>query len=120
MLDPLENYFISKPEPYQSCLLFLRTFILEFDKGFTEHFKFGTAFYYYDLHWCCYLSVNKKGELYIGFVHGNKIKHPKLKKEGRKQIRVFYIDPEKDIDIISLKEVLKLAVQQQKEMKQKK
>lgn len=114
MLDPLENYFLSKPEPHQGCLLFLRKFILEFDKGFTEHFKFNIPFYYYNEHWCCYLSINKKGGLYIGFIHGNKMAHPKLKKEGRKQIKVFYVDPMKDIDIRSLKQLLKLAVQTEK------
>lgn len=119
MLDPLENYFYSKPEPYQSCLLFLRKFILETDKNFSEHFKFSTSFYYYNDHWCCYLSVNKKGDLYIGFVHGNKMMHPKLKKEGRKQIKVFYVDPMKDIDIRSLKQLLKIAIQVEKTKKRK-
>lgn len=120
MLDPLENYFYSKPEPFQSCLLFLRKFILETDKGFAEHFKFNTPFYYYNGHWCCYLSINKKNDLYIGFVHGNKLVHPKLKKEGRKQIKVFYVDPMKDVDVRTLKQVLKLAVQEEKTRKRKK
>ena len=33
------------------------------------------------------------------------MKHKKLVSEGRKQIKVFYIDPEKDIDVKSLKAI---------------
>lgn len=37
------------------------------------------------------------------------MKHPKLLSEGRKQIKVFYIDADKDIDIKSLNAMMKEA-----------
>jgi hypothetical protein len=37
------------------------------------------------------------------------MKHKKLVSEGRKQIKVFYIDTEEDIDVKSLKAMLNEA-----------
>lgn len=112
MLNQLDNYYFSKPQPEQSCLLFLRGFLLEYSSQIEEHWKYTTAFFTYKKKLFCYFSISKKtGQLYIGFVNGNKIKHKKLVAEGRKQIKVLYIDPNKDIDIKSLKEIVKLAVE---------
>ncbi len=52
-------------------------------------------------------SKNKK--IYLAFVQGYRMKHPKLLSEGRKQIKVFYIDADKDIDIKSLNAMMKEA-----------
>ena len=38
------------------------------------------------------------------------MKHKKLESEGRNTIKVFYVDPAKDVDLKSLNEILKLAV----------
>ncbi len=111
MLNQLDNYYLSKPEPQQSCLLFLRKFLLDHSPQMEETWKYTTAFFTYKKKMFCYFSISKKtNKLYIGFVDGNKIKHKKLAQEGRKQIRVFYIDPDKDVDVKSLKEILCLAV----------
>lgn len=111
MLNHLDNYYFSKPEPEQSCLLFLRKFLLDYSEELEEHWKYTTAFFTYKKKLFCYFSINTKTKrLYIGFVDGNKIEHKKLVDEGRKQIRVFYIDPKKDVDVKSIKEILKLAV----------
>jgi hypothetical protein len=111
MLNTLDNYYLSLLEPEQSCLLFLRKYLLGFSPYMAEHWKYSTPFFYYKNKWLCYFSINKKTkQAYIGFVNGHKIKHAKLLSEGRKQIKVFYIDAEKDIDIKSLHAILKLAV----------
>jgi len=75
-----------------------------------EHWKYTTAFFTYKKKLFCYFSINKKTHhVYIGFVDGNRIKDKSLVAEGRKQIRVFYIDPNKDIDVKNLIEILNLA-----------
>lgn len=105
MLNPLENYFLQQPEPHQSCMLFLRKWLLE--QGLQEQFKYSTAFYEFKNKMFCYMSVRTKDkQLYIGIVQGHKIKHPSLKKEGRKQIKAFYIDPNLDLPIQTLKEII--------------
>lgn len=108
MLNPLENYFLQQPEPHQSCMIYLRGWLK--DQDFEELYKFSTAFYYYKGKMFCYMSVSsKEKKLYLGFVKGYKMKHPSLKKEGRKQIKVFYINPEKDLPIKELKTIISEA-----------
>lgn len=110
MLNQLDHYYLSLPEPEQSCLLFLRDFILAHDPAISHHFKYSTAFFYYNNKPLCYFSINVKKQLYIGFVNGYKISDPTLVSEGRKQIRVWRIDPEQDIDIKTLKRILQAAL----------
>lgn len=108
MLNELENYYFSLPEPDQSTLLFLRQFILDHSNMITEHFKFRTPFFYFNGKMFCYLSIEKKTErIYIGFVRGNKMKHKALIAGNRTQIKVYYIDKEKDLDVKTLKQLLR-------------
>lgn len=105
----LDNFFIKIPEPQQSALLFLRRFFIE-EMALQEHWKFNTPFYYYKGKWFCYLSYSakRKHELYIGFVRGNQVDYPDLVSEGRKQIKVYRINPEQDIDVTSLRKISSL------------
>lgn len=108
MLNPLENYFLNHPEPHQSCMLYLRKWLIK--QGLEEQFKYSTAFYGYKGKMFCYMSVRTKDQkLYLGFVAGHKLKHPSLLKEGRKQIKVFYIQPEEDLPIKTLKQIISEA-----------
>jgi hypothetical protein len=111
MLNQLDNYFLSLPEPEQGCLLFVRQFILGFNSDISEHWHYNTPFYYYKEKWMCYISYQKKQRtIYLGFVHGYKLKHKKLLSEGRKQIKVYYLDPAKDLDIKTLRAIFKEAL----------
>lgn len=107
MLNYIDNYFFSLPEPEQSCLLYVRSFILGFSKDITEEWKFNTPFYYYKGKWLCYISYGKKNKsIYIGFIKGHLMQHAKLVSEGRKQIKVFHLNANDDIDVKSLKAIM--------------
>lgn len=111
MLNPADNFFLTLPDPEQSCLLFIRQFILDQNTGISEKWHYNTPFYHYKGKWMCYLSYRPKDRvIYIGFVHGYKLKHKLLLSEGRKQIKVFYLNAYNDVDIKSLREVFKLAL----------
>ena len=108
MLNPLENYFLKQPEPQQSCMLYLRKWLI--GQGFEEQFKYMTAMYYFKSKPFCYLSYSSKSDkLYVGFIKGYLMKHPKLEQEGRKQIKVIYLNPEKDLPIKTLHEIVRAA-----------
>ncbi len=110
MLNHLDNYFLSLPEPEQSCLLFVRQLILGFNKAISERWRYNTPFYYYKEKWMCYISYQKKQKtIYLGFVHGHHLKHKKLLSEGRKQIKVYYLNPDKDLDIRTIMALFKEA-----------
>ncbi len=111
MLPPIEDYFFTLPEPEQSCLLFLRRYILSYSKNISEARKFNTPFYYYKGKWLCFISYNHKdASIYISFVKGHLMNHPKLVSEGRKQMKIIHINAHKDIDTKSLGAILKQAV----------
>lgn len=109
MDQPIDNFFLQIPEPQQSALFYLRRFLIE-EIGLEEHIKFNTPFYNFKNKWFCYLSYSekRKHEIYIGFVKGFKIEFPGLESEGRKQVKVYRISPEKDIDVKALKKIVTL------------
>lgn len=73
------------------------------DLALEEKRKNHTPFYYYKGKWFCFLNYDPKTrEIYISFVKGNQVLHPKLLSEGRKQMKIYRIDPEKTIHIKEL------------------
>jgi hypothetical protein len=103
-----DNYFLTISEPSQSALLYLRQFFIN-ETGLTEAWKFNTPFYYYKNKWFCYLIYNpKKDETYISFVLGNKIEYPNLVSEGRKQMKIYKINPKENINEADLKKIIHL------------
>ena len=110
MQSSVDHYFNALDEPERSCLLFLRSFILGFSERIEERRKNNTPFYYYNSKWLCFISYHPKSkEIYISFVNGNTLDHPKLLSEGRKKMKIFRVDPLNDIDVKSLDAILKAA-----------
>lgn len=107
-----DNYFLSQPEPTQSCLLSLRDLILVQHKHITPEWKYGMPFFYYNGKMLCYLWTNKKtGQPYIGFADGNKMEFPELIQEKRSRMKIFMVDAEKDLPVKKIKLLLKAAIE---------
>ncbi|MET0464030.1 MAG: DUF1801 domain-containing protein [Chitinophagaceae bacterium] len=108
MLKPADNWFSAQHEPAKSCLQFLRQFILEFDNGLTETWKYGMPVYCYHGRMFCYLWMHKKyGQPYLGIVDGNLIEHPGLLQEKRARMKILLFDPGEDADIKMLRVLFK-------------
>jgi hypothetical protein len=100
------NFFATLPEPQQSALLFLQQF-LKTEMELEEAWKNNTPFYYTKKKWFAFISYNPKDhEIYISFVKGGQIDHAKLVSEGRKQMKIYYINPEKDINTKELSRIV--------------
>ena len=111
MLRDIDNYFLEKEEPVKSCLLFLRDHLINFDSNITEAWKYRMPFYCYKGKMLCYLCVHeKKGLPYLGIVEGRKIDHPLLIQESRSRMKIMFIDPERDIPVEVVDEILKTAI----------
>lgn len=108
MEEPIDNFFLSLPEPEQSTLLFLHQFLTSDMQLQTER-KFNTPFYYYQGKWFGFLDYHKKKRsIHISFVKGNMTSHSKLLSEGRKKMKIYKINPEINIDVNELREVITL------------
>lgn len=110
-MRPIDNYFLQKEEPVKSCLQFLRAHILKQNEEITEAWKYGMPFFCYHGKMLCYLWVHKTlGKPYLGLVDGKRINHPDLVQEKRARMKIFLVDPTKDIPVGKLNALLKLAI----------
>jgi len=106
-----DSFYLSKDEPNKSCLLALRSIILKHDEAFSETTKYGMPCFYYRKKICCYLWTDKKTtEPYILFAEGKRIEHQNLESGSRAKMKIFRINPNEDLPIERISEVLDLAL----------
>lgn len=111
MIVKTHNYFLHKQEPNKSCLLALRSVILAQDINITETQKYGMPCFCYQGKAFCYLWTDKKtDEPYILMVEGKHLDHPRLEEGDRKRMKVFRVNPNKDLPIKTIKDILKKAL----------
>jgi hypothetical protein len=110
-MNKFNNFYLNKQEPNKSCLLTLRTIILNIDENISETKKYGMPCFCYKKKMCYYLWVDKKtNEPYILFVEGKYLNHPKLETGKRSRMKIFRINPTKDIPIDTIELLLNKAL----------
>ena len=103
MLRELDRFFLDQPEPNKSCFMALRQVILKLSPLLTEHWKYKLPFYYYMGKPFCYLWQDKKTtQPYIGIVKGKHLDNPLLVQGNRKKMKIFLINPEKDLPVLDI------------------
>jgi len=112
----IDDFFLQLQEPSKSCLLALRHLILNLRSDITETWKYRMPFYNIKKgkgleKRFCYLWVNNKTRLpYIGVVDGNLLEHPDLISEKRSRMKILLIDPNQDLPVESITQVLGMAI----------
>jgi len=111
MVQNLQSYYLNKEEPNKSCLLALRRIILDQDANITETQKYGMPCFCYKKKMFCYLWTDKKtDEPYILMVEGKYLDHPKLEKGDRSRMKVFRVNPKKNLPIKTIETILQKAL----------
>lgn len=111
-MEKLENYYLNKSEPNQSCLLALRSIILNQDKDITETQKWGMPCFCYKKKMFCYLWTDKKtNQPYILMVEGKHLNYPELEEGDRKRMKVLRVDPNQDLPIKTIETILQKALE---------
>jgi len=111
MIDKLQNYYLSKDEPVQSCLLTLRMIILEQDENIIEIRKYGMPCFCYKKKMFSFLWTDKKTKKpYILFVEGKYLDHPELERGNRTRTKILRINPDADLQIHVIKQLLNEAL----------
>lgn len=109
-LNLIEEYFAKQDEPKKSVFLFLRQHFLRIP-NMEERYSYSLPFYYYKKRPFCYLYYDKKTDIpYIGFNRANLIDHPLLDQGNRKKMKVLHINPNEDIPIESINEIIDLLI----------
>jgi hypothetical protein len=111
MVEQLHNFYLNKDEPNKSCLLALRSIILDQDTNVTETQKWGMPCFCYKKKVFCYLWTDKKkNEPYILMVEGKYLDHPALIEGNRSRMKIFSINPNKDLPINTIEHILQNAL----------
>jgi hypothetical protein len=111
MVQELHRYYLKEEEPNKSCLLALRSIILNQDINITETRKYGMPCFCYKKKMFCYLWTDKKTqEPYILMVEGRFLDHPKLEIGKRSRMKIFRVDPNKDLPVKAITSILNTAV----------
>jgi uncharacterized protein YdhG (YjbR/CyaY superfamily) len=111
MNEAIFNYYLSKDEPLQSCLLALQSIVLRQDRNVTESIKWGLPCFSFNNKMFCFLAIDKKtNEPYILFVEGNYLNYPELEKGNRKRMKILRINPNSDLPIELLNLILSSAL----------
>ena len=94
------------------CLYALRELILRYDSEISETTKYGMACFLFHDKPKFYLGIDlkKNNEPYVLFVDGNLIDDKRLEQGTRKRMKIFRVDPKKDIDKDSLYELMQKAI----------
>lgn len=111
MIREADNYYLNKAEPNKSCLLALRAIILKQDPNVTETQKYGMPCFCYKKKMFCYLWTDKKkDEPYILMVEGRYLEHPKLEEGNRSRMKIFRVNPNKDLPVKTIENILQKAL----------
>ena len=111
MLEELHNYYLNKEEPNRSCLLALREIILNQDTHVTETRKWGMPCFCYKKKMFCYLWTDKKtDEPYILMVEGKYLDYPELEEGERSRMKIFRVNPNQDLPIKTIENILQKAL----------
>lgn len=106
-----QNYYLTKEEPTKSCLLALRSIIRQQDEAITETTKYGMPCFCYKSKMFCYLWTDKKtDEPYILMVEGKHLHHPELEEGSRSRMKIFRVNPNKDIPLKKVQLILQDAL----------
>ncbi len=107
----LHEFYLNHQEPVKSCLLALRSIILSQDVHVSETRKWGMPCFCYHGKMFCYLWTDKKtGDPYLLMVEGKHLEHPGLIAGNRSRMKIFPVDPVKDIPLDSIEKLLQKAL----------
>ena len=106
-----DNFYFNKDEPQKSCLLAMRDIVLGYDSHISETTKYGMPCFCYKGKMFCYLWMDKKSqEPYFLMVEGKHLNHPKLETGSRARMKIFKVNPNKDLPIETIDSIMKQAL----------
>ncbi|MBK8982105.1 MAG: DUF1801 domain-containing protein [Ignavibacteria bacterium] len=111
MYQEADKYILSKEEPNRTCLLKLRSIILEQETNITETKKYGMPCFCYKKNIFCYLWTDKKtNEPYILLTEGKYLDHPELEAGDRSRMKIFRVNPHKDLPLKTIENILQSSL----------
>lgn len=111
MVRGIDNYYLSKSEPNRSCLLAMQYIILKHDEKIRETLKWNIPCFYYEDKVLCYLWLDTKTkEPLLLMEDGHLIEHHALEETKYKNMKLYRIDANKDLELKSINTILEQGI----------
>lgn len=111
-MTPLDEFYSRQPEPNSGCFLAMRQVVLACNSEIEETLKYDAPCFMLKGKPFCYLWKDKKSDHpYFLMVDGKLLSHPKLEAGDRKKMKILKVDPNKDLQLDVINEILMEAVQ---------
>ncbi|AYL99076.1 DUF1801 domain-containing protein [Mucilaginibacter celer] len=108
--DTTHSYYISKPEPYQSCMLALRDLILRTNPEICHERKFQIPFFTYKGKKLGYIWLNRK-KLMLGFCTDRSLLTVPEGVKPKDQYESILIDPNADLPVALITKKLQYCIE---------
>ncbi|MEE9439884.1 MAG: DUF1801 domain-containing protein [Saprospiraceae bacterium] len=107
----IDAFYKEHDEPNQSCLLALKSIILEYNVYISSRWYYRLPCFMYQDQIFCYLWIDKKTQFpYIAIGKGVKIEHPDLIAGKRTFTSILMIDPNKDIPVKTIHSIFDMVM----------
>ena len=111
IIREIDTFYWNKEEPNKSCLFALRNIILEQDENITETLKYGMPCFCYRKEILCYLWIDKiSKEPYLLMAKGKSLFHPELETGKRSRMKIFRINPNKNLPVKTIGTLLRQSL----------
>ena len=111
MLSIIDEFYLKMAEPQKSCLLALRSIILQYNPAMNETQKYGMPCFCYKNKIVCYLWIDKKtDEPYILMADGKLLDHPMLESGERSRMKILRVNAGKDLPLKAIQAILHQAL----------
>ncbi len=106
-MTELEQFYENQPPELREVYLALRQIILKQDENITPEWKYKLPFFYYKGKMLCYLWFHKSLKMpYISIMDANLLRDERLLMEDRKRAGILLINPNEDLQIDLIEEIL--------------
>lgn len=110
-MKEVDNFYEKQEDSIREVLFSLKEIIMKQDKDITNELKYGMPFFCYKGKMFCYLWIHKKyKQPYIGIVEGKHFDESFLIQEARSRMKVMLFDPDEDLPIDAIANVLQKAL----------
>lgn len=106
-MTELEQFYENQPPELREVYLALRQIILKQDENIAPEWKYKLPFFYYKGKMLCYLWYHKSFKMpYISIMDANLLQDERLLMEDRKRAGILLINPNEDLKIDLIEEIL--------------
>lgn len=106
-MTELEQFYENQPPELREVYLALRQIILKQDENITPEWKYKLPFFYYKGKMLCYLWYHKSFKMpYVSIMDANLLGDERLLMEDRKRAGILLVNPNEDLKIDLIEEIL--------------